>query len=402
MNSALAIAKEAIRRCHATELTRAAVPELRAAHAVHLAGAGKAAGQMAVGVVEALGHVEDGALVVTKEGAFDGFASPGMTVRFAGHPSPDERSEAAARDLIKWLSRRTVTDLVVFVLSGGASSLLAAPVPGVSREDLARTNDALLAAGIAIDDVNRVRRELARTAAGRLAAACRSRVEVLVLSDVVSGDLAHVGSGPFHPTPDEREDLLAVVDRVDVPPKVRGLLRGARRAHAPPSHDHPLFARVRHTVVGSPTTLVNAAKEAAGGAFRSAYGPNTDDVGVICERFLSDARSSSSGGVYISGGEPTVVVPADSGPGGRNTHLALAMARAIAGTPYQFAALGSDGDDGTTGAAGAAVDGTTWSALGEPEDALVRGRAFPVMKPYLVRLPPTGTNLCDLHILVVP
>lgn len=405
------VADEALRRCDGERLCRAVALDLvagRGASTVHLAGAGKAAGQMARGVALGIGVPIQSGLVVTKDGAFEGFAPAGVAIRFAGHPSPDPRSAAAGLALVDWLGRRRADDLVVFVLSGGASSLLAAPAAGLTLDDLRRTNDALVASGLAIDDINRVRKQLTRTSAGRLAREARARVEVLVLSDVVSGDLAQVGSGPFladAATPAEALALLADVD--GVPATVRRFLASPPPESRPPRAGDPVFTRVRHRVLASPPSLLEAAAEAAAEAgYRDIVhlAPTTESLAEVAKRLAAAAANLPPQSIVVGGGEPSLALPAEPGRGGRNQQLALCMAKSISDTRLRFLALGSDGSDGPTDAAGAVVDGASWArlkAIGDPDDALARADAYPLLDAagLLLRTGPTGTNLCDLHLL---
>lgn len=407
-----ALADEALSCCHGERLCQAAATPIdRRGLAVHLAGAGKAAGQMARGVALGLGVPIRSGLVVTKDGAFDGFAPDAVAIRFAGHPSPDPRSAAAGLAMLDWLGRRRVDELVVFVLSGGASSLLATPVEGLTLDDLRITTDALVASGLAIDDINRVRKQLTRTSAGRLARRCAARVEVLVLSDVVSGDVAQVGSGPFRPdatTPAEALTLLE--DVAGVPASVRRWLAAPPRASRPPLADDPLFARTRHRILASPSSLIEAAATAAHTDPEIEevvhLPPTTQDIAEVAETLHRASERLPPKSIVVGGGEPRIALPPEPGRGGRNQQLALLMARGIAKTSLRFLAIGSDGSDGPTDAAGAEVDGQSWErlqAIGDPEAALARADAYPLLEAagLLVRTGPTGTNLCDLHLLAV-
>ncbi len=406
------LAAETLRRCDGEGLARAAAATLdRRARRVFLAGAGKASGHMGRGVADALGGALGAGLLIAKDGAFDGFAPASVEVRFAGHPSPDARSAEAGRLLWDFLGQRRVDELVVFVLSGGASSLLATPAPGLSFEALRQTSDALLAAGLRIDDINRVRKQLTLASGGRLARRCVARVEVLVLSDVVSGDLCQVGSGPFLPadaTPAAALELLRGLE--GVPRAVLEWLRQPPIEAQVPAADDPIFARVRHRVLASVATLLERASGAAreSGRFTAVLElpPSTDDVEAVATRLVGAAAGLAPGGLVVGGGEPSVRLPAGAGRGGRSQQLALTVAKRIAGKPLSFLALGSDGSDGPTDAAGAEVDGATWSRLaacGDPERALAAADAYPLLAAAgcLVRTGPTGTNLCDLHLLSV-
>jgi glycerate 2-kinase len=360
----VAVAREAIAACHGEALTREAVRRLGIEGPVWLVGAGKAAGQMARGVAAAV--PVRGGVVVTKEGSFDGFAPSGTTVRFAGHPEPDARSVAAADAVLAFLRRRTADDHVVAVISGGTSALLGAPIDGVTLEELAATTRSMLAAGEPVAKINEARGRLGRAAGGKLAAACEARIDVLLASDVLGDDPAVIGSGPF--VADGRS--------------------------------------VRHHLVATPATLLQAAARAARGRFGVVHTlePLAGDVGEVAERLCQEAGELEPGEALVAVGEPTVRLPEDAGRGGRCQELALEMAGAIEDRPIAFCALASDGNDGPTDAAGAAVDGASWAALvavGDPEAALARCDAYPLLDAagLLERLGPTGTNLLDVYVL---
>ncbi len=308
-----AIARRAIDACDGEALTReaASMIDVRAKH-VHVIGAGKAAGQMARHAVEGLTVAPTSALAITKDHAFGGFASSPLEVAFAGHPAPDARSAAAGGRVIAALERRRVDELVVFVLSGGASSLLACPVAGISPADLTQTSRALVGSGLPIDDINLVRQQLTRLSAGRLITHCVARVEVLVLSDVVSGDLAAVGSGPWLPSRGSAAEALeCIADVPGVPTTVRAFLGAVPEASMPPAEDDPRFARVRHRVLATPARL----GEAAADLLRESEAevvhlpPTTRDCEAVAGRLMRVADGLPPAGVIVSSGEPTVVLP---------------------------------------------------------------------------------------------
>ncbi len=406
-----AVADAAIAACRGERLCAEAVDDLEPGGVVHVAGAGKAAGQMLRGVVGRLSGAAASGLAFTKDGAFDGFVPPGVEVCFSGHPCPDARSAHASVRLASWFRGRRHDERVVFVLSGGTSSLLACPCEGLTFADLANTTEALLGSGLAIDDINMVRGQLTRSSGGRLLRGCEAQIEVLVLCDVVSGDFAAVGSGPFVPLRGTCEQARVLLEGVPaVPEAVRTWLRDPPAAVRPPSPGDAVWTRVRHRVLATPATLIAAAVEAA--SLASDFGevvqlpPSTDDVSLLPDRLQMAAEGLGLNGIVVGGGEPSVTLPASPGCGGRNQHLALLMAKAIAGQSRQFLSLGSDGSDGPTAAAGALVNGRSWArlcAIGDPDAAIADANAYPLLEAaeLLVVTGPTGTNLCDLHLLAV-
>jgi len=195
---------------------------------VVVVGAGKAAASMARGVEELLGDRITSGLVVTKQG--HGCPTSKVCVREASHPLPDDRSERAGREVLRLLGTLDEDDIVIVLLSGGASALLAVPCLGVTLDDMVATTRALLASGATIQEINCVRRHLSAVGGGRLALATKARMLVLVLSDVLGDDLAAIGSGPCAADTSSFQDALAILDRTAarVPSRIRSFLeRGA-------------------------------------------------------------------------------------------------------------------------------------------------------------------------------
>jgi glycerate-2-kinase len=377
---------------------------------VVVVGAGKAAAGMAAAVEGALGDLVGGGVVVTKAG----HRGPTRRVRVleAAHPVPDRRGVQAASDVRGAVAGLDEDDLVIVLLSGGASALLPLPAAEIGLAAVQATTAALLAAGAPITEINCVRKHLSALAGGRLLAATRARVLVLLLSDVLGDDPSVVGSGPCAADPSTFADALAVVDRrgVALPDAVRAHLeagaRGEREESLKPGD--PRLARASHVTLGSFATLRAAAERSARGLGLEVgplAPPQDGDVGEVATRYAERARTAAAGALLIGGGEPTVSLPPGSGRGGRSQHLALLLARELRGTGAAFLAAGSDGTDGPTEAAGAAVDGATWDAARdrglEPDAALARFDSNPLHAALatLVHTGPTGTNLLDLHLL---
>lgn len=403
----LAVAREAIRACHGGRLAREAV--VGDGRACFLLAVGKGASAMARGVA---GEIElESTLVITKDGHHSGFAAPDVEVRFAGHPLPDPRSAEAADAALRFVRGVPEGARLIVALSGGGSALLGAPLPGLSMGALARATRAMMAAGVGIDDINTVRRHLTRASGGRLARATCADVEVLVLSDVLSGDIAAIASGPFAPDGRTFADALALAEKIpDMGRPVLDVLgrgvRGELEETAKPGE--PCFGRVRHRVLASHTTLRRAAEGAARARDFSPIilePPSGNDVEVVAARMAELAARLEPGALVIAGGEPTVVLPPTPGAGGRNQQLALMVAERIAGERRLcFAAIASDGGDGPTDAAGAVVDERSWqmlASLGDPSAAIRGANANPILgrANMLVRTGPTGTNVLDLHLL---
>lgn len=327
--------------------------------------AGKSAPAMAEGALRVVRAAEP-PLVVTVRGTPAGAAvSP---VRVAGHPVPDEASVRAAEDALALAARATRRLPLLFLVSGGASSLLCAPVPGLSLPGKRRIVAALLGSGLPIEDVNAVRALLSRIKGGRLAAAAGrgARVVTIVASDVLAaGDVTIVGSGPTTGPHAPRVEAVRIAGPEDL---ARAAARLGRR-------------------LGVPVHRLPAAQ-----------GP----VEALAARYAA-VRAP---GLHVAVGEPTVALPAEArGQGGRSQHLALLVARALEGRRAAFLAAGSDGIDGQSAAAGAVVDGSTWRAARRVGGAaaLARfdsGRLAARLGAGIVT-GPTGLNLLDLHVLWV-
>ncbi|HEX2573766.1 MAG TPA: DUF4147 domain-containing protein [Polyangia bacterium] len=403
----LAAARETLTRVGGAALVRAALAaEAHAVETVFVAGVGKAVGAMAEGALAALGDRVRLGVLIGKH------PHEGLPVHLAGHPVPDERGVAATGALLRWLGERAPTDEVVLLLSGGASALLAAPVVGVPLASLQAATARLLAEGAAIAEINTVRRHLGQALGGRMAAATRAAVQTLVLSDVIGDDPAAIGSGPVSADPTSFMDALAIARRHGLDEAVCAYLeRGARgEVEETLKPGDPRLGRVRYRILANPITLRDTAQavlQAGGWSVTAEPTLAAGDVLELAARYAEEARSLAPGSALLSVGEPTVVVRG-GGRGGRAQHLALAVARGIAGSGARFLALGSDGSDGPTEAAGALVDGATWArarVLGyDPEAHLDRSDSHPLLDALgaLVRTGPTGTNLLDLHVRLGP
>ena len=395
------IARDAIAACEGRGLTQKAMDAVDLGSGrVHVVGAGKAASSMAAGVVDVIAERGAarkfrGGLVVSKDESR--FAPDGVGVIFAGHPEPDASSARAAERIGDYLYFTRADDLVIFVLSGGASSLIAKPQQGLSVAALRQATRAMIKAGLGIDKINCVRKHITQMSGGRLARTCAARVEVLVMSDVLSGDLSSIGSGPFIGDTTTFDEALSIArELADMPAAVLHFLEDAR-VETPEDVDVP------HHVVADHDTLRQA-------VMWSAREAGIDDVVMhdAVEADVADvakALMKGSAELVVGSGEPTVALPEEHGLGGRCQQLALMMAREIAGdAPRTFLAIGSDGSDGPTDAAGAIVDNESHNKLGRIDDALAAADAYPVLEEAgcLIKTGATGCNLLDLQLLARP
>jgi glycerate-2-kinase len=373
---------------------------------------GKAAGAMARALDEIAGRRVTAGLLIAKPGR--AAAPPGWIALEAAHPVPDATSERAGRRALRFAADTPRDGVLLVLLSGGASSLMACPRDGLSLEDVSATTRALLAEGAAIDELNTVRKHVAAVAGGRLAAAAGgARVCVLALSDVAGDRIDLIGSGPCAADPSRCADALAVLSRRvpedRVPAAVWAHLRAGARAELGAS---PLAAptappRVRHVVLAGSATAVEGARAAA---LCEGFAPIVVAREVSGEARRAGARLAALAAslrpdrpvCLIAAGETTVTVRG-AGRGGRSQELALSAALRLAGDPaVTILAAGTDGEDGPTDAAGAFADGDTLArgraASLDARAALAANDAYGFFdrEGGLLRTGPTGTNVRDL------
>ncbi len=359
----------------------------------------------------------------------------GVIHRVAEHPVPGSGGVAAAAALERAVGEWRCTGWLV-LLSGGASALLPSPCPGITLADKQRTTELLLGSGASIEELNTVRRHLSKLKGGGLARLLSpAPVLVLAVSDVVSGGLSALASGPLTADTTTFADALAIVrDRLGgrVPEAVLRLLEDGARGELEenPGPGDPVFDRVEHRVVADNRLAVAAAAarcEELG--YRPVVAPHplcgeaSDAARLVAramqraaERVVDAAEASRRSGVaLVFGGETTVTVRGD-GLGGRNQELALAVAlelereppRRPPDRPWALLAAGTDGRDGPTAAAGAVVDGDSLrkmrSAGVDPAVALARNdshRAHAAAGALFVT-GATGTNVADLTVALLP
>ena len=377
--------------------------------------------EAAVQSLEARGVSPAGGLIVSPG---EGQAPhPALRCIPGDHPEPAARSLAAAAALDALTKAVAPTDEVWVLLSGGTTSLIGAPEAGLSAEDLARLYSLLLGSGLDITAMNRIRKRFSRWGGGKLARALApARVRVYVVSDVIGDDLASIGSGPCVPDPATASDVRALLESVQLwsrlPASARNLVTSAEAgkiAETPKPGDQA-FARVTlELIVSNSLALDAAAKRAAElglvpEVIATPIAGEASAVGasVAAKLLYNCARPTiTQPTCTIWGGETTVTLgETNTGLGGRSQELALAAARVLDGAPLGVALLaaGTDGRDGPTDAAGAIVDGRTWSAIEQsgrsPSQDLTGHDAYRALDAAGVLLRPglTGTNVMDVVI----
>lgn len=337
---------------------------------------GKAAREMWQGAHDLLGERIASGIVVAKDVAESCRGDPAFAraqVYDAAHPLPDERSLAAGHALLQAVGSLPADCFPILLISGGASSLAEVPRAGVTLEQLRAESARGLAGGVPIGELNRRRATLSALKAGGLTRQLGGRAALaLFISDVPGDDPAVIGSGLLAPLPGE------------------------------PPGDH-VERRVIATIEHALAAVEQAAREAGLVVRRQAERLTGEAAGQGAD--LAKTLLDGPPGVFVAGGETTVTLPPEPGHGGRNQHLALAAARALAGQQgVWLLAAGTDGIDGATGDAGALVGGQTWQAALDagldPAAGLAAADAGTVLEATgdVVHTGPTGTNVGDLVI----
>lgn len=396
---ALQIYQAALRAVHGRHSVVAALREMSPTGWVHVVAVGKAAEAMMLGARDVLNEQLAAGLVITKHGhsGVELASDSRFTILESDHPVPGPASFDAGEALLRFIAQTPAEATFLFLLSGGASSLVEMPAEGVPRELFQRVNEWLLGSGLDIHQINTVRKRLSAIKGGRLRRFLNGRAaRCLFISDVPGDDPASVGSGPLM-----QPASSAIEFRDRLPDWLQDLLEAQSEAPLPTAPTVP------HRMVAGNRLAREAAKKEAqrlGYTVCDHEGLLTGDAlaaGEQCARAVIDGAS----GVSLWGGETTVQLPPQPGRGGRNQSMALAAALTLADdTQCVLLAGGTDGTDGPTEDAGAIVDGGTVSR-GESEalDArrcLQRADAgtFLAASGDLLQTGPTGTNVMDLVI----
>ena len=392
----LGIWQQALAAVDGRRRVREALIDMPAGDPWQIIAVGKAAAAMTLGAIDALQSLAAHALVISKAGHFPAELDCHAQVEqlVAGHPVPDQNTLAAGARLFDLLASMPSDRRILFLISGGSSSLVEVLPPGTSLQDLQQLNTWALASGRDIEALNSIRKRLSLLKGGRLLSHLGGReVLALLISDVPRDDPNVIGSGLVG---ESAAELLPS----GLPSWLNALL--ARASAADPA---VRSCRITRRVIATLDDAL-AAAELAGRAMGFATGRDL-------RRFAGDAIELATGfchelkvgppGLRIWGGESTVRLPAKPGRGGRNQHMALAAARLLVShDELTFLAAGTDGTDGPTSDAGAIVDSETVERgmLGglDADDCLARADsgAFLEASGDLVHSGPTGTNVGDL------
>lgn len=384
-------------------------------------GAGKAAAAMALAVEQhwPAGAALDG-MVITRYR--HGLLTNRITVIEAGHPVPDAAGEQAAAEILKKVKALTPQDLLLVLVSGGGSSLLALPADGLAMADLKQVTQQLLHSGAPIQDMNTVRKHLSAVQGGRLAAASRAPVLALVISDVTGDDPTHIASGPCAPDPTSYADAIAILDRYGVqpPPAVAAHLARGARGEIPetPKPGDRAFARAENRVIATAQQSLRAAADyfAAQGVTAAILGDSVTGearevakvYGALARQVRSHASPWKPPVALISGGECTVTVRGKNGRGGRCTEFLLSLAIDLDGAAGIHAlACDTDGIDGSEDNAGAILTPDSLQRAARRHahaaDLLDRNNAHAFFEAAgdLVNTGPTRTNVNDYRVILV-
>lgn len=365
-------------------------------------GAGKAAASMAKAVEEA--WPEDApleGLVVTRYGY--GLGLQRIACIEAGHPVPDEASQASADRILRLVGELGPDDLALALISGGGSALLAKPAPGLSMADKKRITNALLASGAPIGAINTVRKHLSAIKGGRLALAAHpAKLVTLAVSDVAGDDPSVIASGPTLGDPTTVEDAQSILAKLGIAPPPAW--------SESPKPDDPRMRNADYRLILKPADMLDSVADKARALGLDVVELGDRVEGEACDMALQHAKlalAAKPGTLILSGGELTVTMKGH-GKGGPNSEYLLALALALSAAPGIHAlSVDSDGIDGNQDCAGAIIAPDTLAkarALGLDPASLLAANdsyAFFASLGQNVVTGPTRTNLNDLRLLLV-
>jgi hydroxypyruvate reductase len=389
---------------------------------IFVAGTGKASATMAANLEKILGSRITAGRVNVKYGHSRKLRH--IHIQEAGHPVPDENGLKGTQEIVRLLSNLTERDLVIFLISGGGSALLPFPRPEITLAEKQKVTDLLLSCGATIQEINALRKHLSLLKGGGLAKLVYPATLIaLILSDVIGDPLDAIASGPTVPDSTTFEDCAKILGRYELWEKIpsslaqhiREGLSGKREETL--KEGDPAFHKVYNLIVGNNLLAMKAAQEMAKTLgyrtliLSSLVEGETREVAkvhaAVAKEVLLSGNPIPSPACILSGGETTVTLKG-KGKGGRNQEFVLAAALEIAGREeIVVLSAGTDGTDGPTDAAGALADGGTYKrakAVGlDPWAFLKENDSYPFFEKLgdLLITGPTGTNVMDLHIMLV-
>ena len=417
---ALAIFKAALHAANPAEgvAGRLAREDLKRYRHIYVVGAGKAGAAMARAAERVLGRRIACGLLNVKYGHIAPLRR--IELNECGHPVPDQRGVDGARRIAEIAASAGPDDLMLCLISGGASALLPLPADPIALDEKQEVTKLLLACGASIHEINAVRKHISQIKGGQLARlAYPAQVLSLLLSDVIGDNLDVIGSGPTAPDASTFALARSILDKYGilqrVPASVRERIERGCRGRIPetPKQGDPIFARVRNVVIGSNRLAVDAAAARARQlGFRTLVlstfvEGETREIArmhaAIAKEIVYAGRPLKPPACVITGGETTVTLRGD-GLGGRNQEFVLSAAMDIAGLENVVVlSAGTDGSDGPTDAAGAIADGRTLTRNPRAPEFLARNDSYRYFEGLgdLIVTGPTNTNVMDVRLILV-
>ena len=385
-------------------------------------GIGKASEKMAHGLHKLLGNRLNGGLLVVKD--LPSRPLKHMVIHQAGHPTPNSQSLQAAKAVQRFSKSFTAQDLLIVLISGGTSSLLASPAPGLTLKDKQRTTNLLLRSGASIHEMNVVRKHLSAIKGGRLITCIQANILTFILSDVLGNNLGTIGSGLTAPDTSsflEARHILHKYHLLDrMPVSVKRHIAMGTQGKIPETlkPQNPHFKRVHHVIIGDNQRAVqHIAKRAKqlgihpiiqNATLQGEAKEMGKHIALFAKNIHRGKQPMARPACVIWGGEPTVTLTSKStGKGGRAQECALSAAIEMSGLPNMImAGLGTDGADGPTDMAGAIVDGQTVQKAASnginADHALKSHDSYSFFEQVggHIQTGPTGTNVNDIYLLL--
>lgn len=384
---------------------------------VKVIGFGKAGAQMVSGLCSVLGSIVTEGIVIVKDPT-NAVLPSGVKVFVGSHPIPNHKSEEAGKALLEFCNNTQEGELVLGVISGGASALMEVPVDGISMNDLIKTTEYLLASGANINEMNCLRKHLSLIKGGQLSQAIFPALSLnFILSDVIGDDLAVIGSGPTVADPTTFKDALAIIEKYNLKGKLPESVTQVLQAgvNETPKDNDPKLGRTKNVLVGTNRQALVAAKNQA-----RALGYETiivsdqidGEASVVASRLYdlsisAEIKKMKKPVCLLAGGETTVTIQGN-GLGGRNQEMALAYLCCMDdGDQQVFLSASTDGSDGPTDSTGAFVTADilkNTEKLGlNPIEYLQNNDSYTFFKKVggHLKTGPTETNVCDLQIILI-